>query len=30
MTVTKETLIGEILREDQTTAPFFLKWECIA
>lgn len=25
MTVTKETLIGEILREDQTTASFFFE-----
>ncbi|MFR3727982.1 DUF1858 domain-containing protein [Lacrimispora sp.] len=25
MTVTKDTLIGEILREDQSTAPFFFE-----
>ncbi len=25
MTVTKETLIGEILMTDQTTAPYFLE-----
>ncbi len=29
LTVTKETLIGEILDADSTTAPYFLKWECI-
>jgi hybrid cluster-associated redox disulfide protein len=25
MTVTKDTLIGEILREDQSTAPYFFE-----
>lgn len=25
LTVTKETLIGEILKADQTTAPYFLQ-----
>ena len=30
MEVTKDTLIGQVLDADPTTAQFFWKWECTA